>query len=187
MSDRVSRYILLCEDQTQERLVKAFMKARGLKADAPYVDSIVASRLCHGGNVDWVLKRFPKELHACRKRQIAKAETRLIVMVDADEFTVDERRREVLCRVSNHDDRHFAESSSVALLVPKRNVETWVCALLGDQVNEEDDYKTNKPFTAAQIRTAGKVLADWSRPGAACSPANVPSLLASFPEWLKIG
>src|SRR4051794_29168919 len=98
MTRRVSQTILLCEDEAQERLVKAYLKQCGLPYQAPAVRTVVASREKQGGNDSWVLNRFPKELHACRQRQ-KKAQTLLIVMIDADHHTVEDRRQQLFERV----------------------------------------------------------------------------------------
>jgi hypothetical protein len=61
------------------------MKECGLSTDPPYLIVHNASREVHGGNVTWVIREFPKQLHACRQRHAAHANTRLIVVL----WTVD--------------------------------------------------------------------------------------------------
>src|SRR5947209_5988516 len=94
MSNRVSQAVLLCEDQEHERLVIAFVKQCGIRKPYDSIVPKVASKLRAGGNVGWVLDEFPKELRSIRNRQ-KKAESLLIVVIDADNSTVDERRGEL--------------------------------------------------------------------------------------------
>ena len=73
----------------------------------------------------------------------------------------------------------------IVVLIPKRHVETWIRALLGNQVDEEEDYKKPEP-TPIEIREAAETLYGWTRPGAGPGPTSPPSLTASLPEWQKI-
>ena len=75
----------------------AYLKRCGIKYDR-VLTTIAASRLVAGGNVTWVLDKFPEELRAVRSRQ-TKAETLLIVMLDADKGTVEDRQIELAGRV----------------------------------------------------------------------------------------
>jgi len=162
MSDRVSETILLCEDDEHERLTKAYLKKCGQRSQAPTVRSIVASE--QGGNDAWVLNRFPKELHACRQRLKRTGKTRLIVLIDADKYSAEDRRRQLLERATAAGLAELAPNEPVALLIPKRNIETWIRALLGEKVNEEQDCKTSHRPSKDQIRQAVEKLYEWSRP-----------------------
>jgi uncharacterized protein YdiU (UPF0061 family) len=186
MSKRVSQTILLCEDEAHERFIKAFMKRCGLRTDPPYVKSLVASRMQHGGNDHWILNAFPVQLHACRQRQ-KKAETLLIVALDADDHTLEERRRQLLDRVTAAGYDAFAANERAILLIPKRSVETWIRALRGEQVTEDQDCKAWTKATKEEIRSAAQTLYEWSRLNANPGPTCVPSLTAALPEWRKIG
>jgi hypothetical protein len=123
MSNRVSQTILLCEDALQERLTKAYMKLCGLRTEPPYVKALVASRLQEGGNIGWVLNEFPKQLHASRRRH-KKAKTLLILVIDADAFTVEQRRRQLSDRVANAAYEPLRPDDPSVLLIPRRHIET---------------------------------------------------------------
>lgn len=183
MSDRVSQFILLCEDDQQSRLVRAYLRICGHDAD---VKAVVASRMQHGGNVKWVIEHFPSELYACRQRHKVKAKTLLIVMLDADDFTVSERRKQLVDRLIAAGYEGFGVNEPVVVLVPKRNVETWVRNLLGESVSEDKDYKTQKEFKKEQFRLAADALHAWTRPNARIPENCVPSLAAVLREWNRI-
>ncbi len=186
MSDRVSRTILLCEDELHERLVREYMKRCRLPTHPPYLVPLVASRLQRGGNVHWVLQRFPEELHACRQRQ-KKAETLLIVVIDADQFTVDERRRQLDERLRQEGYEPLRRTDPVVLLIPRRHVETWLHSLLGETLTEEENCKDRDKPTKDAIRQAADTAYEWARENAPLGPSCVPSLRESLPGWRKIG
>jgi hypothetical protein len=186
MSERVSQVILLCEDETHERLAKAYMKECGHKNLERLVRTFVASRLQQGGNVGWVKTEFPRQLRACRQRH-KKAKTLLVVLVDADNLTVEDRRRQLFDKIESEGLEELGQNDPAALLIPKRHVETWIRALLGESVSEDQVCKTHQKPTREEMRLAAKTLFEWSRPNATPGPTCVASLKAALPEWRKIG
>ena len=80
------------------------------------------------------------------------------------------------------------DDEQIVVLIPKRHVETWIRALLGNQVDEVTDY-TKAPYStpvANDIKDAATKLHEWTRPGANPGPTSPASLTASLPEWRKI-
>jgi hypothetical protein len=55
----------------------------------------------------------------------------------------------------------------VALLIPRRHVETWICSLIGRTVTEEDDCKDWDRPTRDEIRQAANTTYEWARDNAA--------------------
>jgi len=186
MTERVSQTILLCEDELHERLTKAYFKKCGLPYQSPQLKTLVASRQQRGGNDSWVLNEFPRQLHACRQRQ-KKAKTLLIVLIDADHYSVEDRRRQLTGRLTAAGFEPYGEKEPLVLLIPKRHIETWIRALLGEQVTEEQDCKTWKEPTRDDIRRAADALFAWSRANATPGPTCLESLHAALPEWRRIG
>ena len=180
MSSRVSQVVLLCEDDLQARLVRAFMKLLGLNAQ---VREIIASRMAYGGNVSWVLNRFPSELHACRQRH-KLVRTLLIVMIDADDFSTEERRRALSNKCVAAEYSPLIENDPLAILIPKRHVETWICNLLGIAVEETQDCKSIASTKKEDIRRAAQTLEAWVTN--VLPESCVPSLKQSVPELRRI-
>jgi hypothetical protein len=172
--------ILLCEDDPQERLVRSFLKECGLNTEPPYFVPRNASREVHGGTVGWVLREFAKELRACRQRHNTKANTLLIVVADADAFTVVERRSHLVA------DPPTVTDDPLVVLIPRRHIETWIRAAMGESVNETDSYKKPEP-KKSEIRAAAKEIHGWARGNPSPGPTCVPSLQAALAEWRKIG
>jgi len=186
MSNRVSKAVLLCEDQEHQRLVFAFLKRCGIKNPGRIVRARVASLMRAGGNIGWVLDELPKELRAFRNRQ-SKANSLLIVVADADDCSVQDRRAQLNERVRQAKLEPLRTGESVALLIPKRNVETWIRYLLAEEVTETDDYKSSKPIGKDEFRKAADRLYDLSRPNAARDPKCPPALGEALPAWCMIG
>lgn len=180
MSSRVSGIILLCEDDPQEQLVRAYTKKCGLNTDRPYFTPCNASRAVHGGNVGWVIQEFPRQLHACRQRQ-ARAKTLLIVVADADDFTVEQRREHFIGAAVN-----IQTGDPLVLLIPRRHIETWIHNALGHTVDESSSYKHPEP-AKIEIRAAAQRIYEWSRQSPQTGSSCVESLLIALPEWRKIG
>ncbi|MGH9431713.1 MAG: hypothetical protein ACRD3T_09235 [Terriglobia bacterium] len=106
-------------------------------------------------------------------------------MIDADMETTQRRASQLAdaLKAVGMDDRR--EDEPIVILIPKRHVETWIRALLGDQVNEETDYTQPVP-TTNEIKDAAAKLHQWTRPGANPSDTSPQSLTDSIPEWRKI-
>ena len=121
----------------------------------------------------------PKASRAIATHAI-RANTLLIVVVDADDFSVKDRRYHL------QSDVRLAANDSVAILVPKRHVETWIRAALGQRVNELDDYKNPEP-SKAEVRAAAKQIYGLARGKIPVDSVSIPSLLDAIFEWRKIG
>lgn len=184
MSERVSMFILLCEDEEHRRLAVEYMKRCQIKTDR--VRAEVASEKQKGNASQWVLREFPRLLHACRQRA-KHTRTLLIVLIDADQWKVQQRRQHLMDELKKSGRETLVADDPIALLIPRWHVETWICALLGETVSEDEDCKDWEKPTRTKIQKAAHTAYDWARekatPGATC----VPSLKVALPEWRKIG
>ncbi len=152
-----------------------------------------ASRSVHGGNIGWVLREFPQELVACRHRHRANASTLLIVVVDADGYTVEQRRNE-LCQ-----NNQMSGADPLVVLIPKRHIETWIRAALGQMVNENDNggrlgrrqagYSTSRSFSRREMPRPIFTPAIRPRPffitTSLCAPSHTPNPTSAtmFSDW----
>jgi len=142
MSLRRVKITLLCEDSQHEAFARRFLQGMGWETREIRVEKSPGGA---GSGEQWVRTRFPKELRAYRERT-KKAASVLLVMMDADTFEVRSRITflEQICREEQLDFR--SEDESVAIIVPKRNIETWIHYLNGEKVNEVAAYpKMQKP------------------------------------------
>lgn len=127
--------VLLCEDMQTESFVYNFLKHRNFKHhDFTF---LCASRASKGSAEQWVRKKYPRQLKAIRSKRNAY----LIVVIDADAGTIDDRRRELAtaCREEGISPRAKTDFN-VLHIIPRRNIETWLAYLDGRDVDESTVY-----------------------------------------------
>lgn len=137
MSSRRVKIVLLCEDSQQEAFARRFLEGMGWNTRELRVEK---SPSASGSAEQWVRERFPVELKIYRQRK-AKAASGLIVMIDADAREVQDRINEFeeACNATHVPYR--TDDDAVAIAVPRRNIETWIHYLNGEQVGEEEAYQ----------------------------------------------
>jgi hypothetical protein len=86
-----------------------------------------------------VRERYAEQVQELRRRSGHKQEA-LVVVLDADVKEVVERQRQLAqqLQTANLEDR--AADERIVHLIPRRNIETWIAYLMGQPVNEEDEY-----------------------------------------------
>ncbi|WP_148214951.1 MULTISPECIES: hypothetical protein [Acidobacterium] len=144
---------------------------------------IVKSPAGAGSGEQWVRTQFPKEVSACRNRH---AETKLIVLVDADTHSVPARLQQLGHALDEAQVQRIERNEEIACLVPRRNIETWILCLNDEQVDENTDYKGRHADWSQLIRTGSTSLYRCTRPNAAIPPHYVPSLHAAISELQRM-
>jgi hypothetical protein len=162
MSSRVE-LVILCEDRQQESFVREFARAvhgRTLR----HVRVLVQPR-GEGSGEQWVRERLPREVRAVRG---AASATALVAITDTDSR---ERLRQL---------QHHCESQGIAwprpgervlVLLPCRNIETWLAYLAGETVAEERPSPYPRLARQSQCRPHVAELARMCRDGALREPA----------------
>lgn len=161
-----SQVFVLVEDEHHRVLVLRYLIQCGLKEHAIRIQPSPAGR---GSAENWVLKKFAAETRAYRSRQ-ARAESALIVMIDADTRSVQDRWNQLDQALKDNNTPAIGRGERIARLVPRRNVETWILCLNGQDVNETTDYSREKRSWNKLIPQAAETLCHWTRPNA--GPAN---------------
>jgi hypothetical protein len=175
-----SQVIVLVEDDRQEMLVYRYLKKRGLRT------RIESSPSGKGSAESWVRKSFAKEVTAYRIRQ-AKASTALIVVIDADTHTVQDRLNQLdQALMDAGKQRIDAGTEQIARLVPKRNVETWILCLNEQEVDENTDYKRTRHDWNELIPPAAETLFRWSLPKAELPNHCIDSLQSGVRELNRL-
>jgi len=128
-----------------------------------------------GSGEQWVREQFVIEVKAYRRRH-AHTATALIVVVDADTLSVDERLAQLDQNLEATQTDRIRLDEQIATLVPKRNVETWILCLNDVSVDEETDYKRSRKDWETLVRSGSETLYHWTRPNAQPPPTCVPSL-----------
>lgn len=123
-----SKITVLCEDKQHATFIRIFLKKRNRKIYA-------VSRTDAGAGEQFVRDNYPAQLDAIRKRGGI-----LVVMIDGDNYSIEQRQKQMdkACKQKGVSPRNL--SDKVAVFVPMRNIETWLAYLDGEDVNETDTY-----------------------------------------------
>jgi hypothetical protein len=136
MADRYTEVVILCEDIIHLNYVRRYLIRRGIESRRIRGNVAPSGR---GAGSQHVIENYPSEVKALRSRAYLRAG--LVAVVDADTASVVERLKQFESSLARSQQDRRGDAERIALLVPKRNVETWVFHLLGNNVNEEHDYK----------------------------------------------
>lgn len=178
---RPSQVVVLAEDQRQAGFVRRYLYRSGYSAHDIRVEELPSGRGC---GEQWVRERYARAVKAYRGRS-ARARTALVVAIDADTGDVERRLRQFREALERAGAAARAKGESIAHLVPKRNIETWVLCLGGRQVDEDTNY-TAEPGIDERIASSGVTFFEWSRPDAMPPAHCTPSLAAAIPEVRRL-
>ncbi len=173
-----SRVFVLVEDERHRALILRYLLECGLEQHEMRIQLSPSGR---GSAENWVLKKFASETRAYRYRQ-ARAESALIVMIDADTRSVQDRWNQLDQALTDNGEPTVSRGERIARLVPKRNVETWILCLNGQDVNETVDYSGERLNWNTLIPQAAETLCQWSRPNAGPPNPCVDSLQVGVRE-----
>jgi len=169
MSNRYSQIVILCEDTQQESFIRRFLKkAHGIQ---PNLLIVVKNPGGKGSGEQFVRNRYPHELKAIRRRH---AMLTLITAIDADTKERNEiiRSLDAVCAGSGIEPN--TDRDNVALVIPKRNIETWITWLNGQPVDETTAFPRLPNESACQ--PAVEKLYDLCTQND--TPPNIPDSLA---------
>lgn len=133
MSSQGAKMVVVCEDSQQRvfiyRLLKVFGLHRRLRVEV--------AQEGRGAADQWVRETYPDEVAAYRRSHMAVG---LVTAIDADENFVRFRYRQLNEELEADDLHRRRDDEAICILVPKRNIETWIYALFGHDVNETKTY-----------------------------------------------
>jgi len=163
---RPSLVVLLVEDDRHKMLIRRSLINLGVQGHAIRVEQSPSGR---GSAEAWVRTAYVKNVNAYRIRR-AKAQSALIVVIDADTRTVQERLKQLADALADQAKPALERHEQVARLVPKRNIETWILCLNDEKVDERTDYKLEHRNWNALISRAAGALSAWT-----AENGNVPA------------
>ncbi len=184
MPDRIANKIVLAEDKEQQNLVRRYLERCGHDTRHLRFEPLPA-KTSGGSGEKYVRDHYAEQVHACRSSRGKRASALLIVIIDADSQTTAWRASQLSNELEAADERALSDDEPIVVLIPKRHVETWIRALVGNAVDELTDYKKPVP-TTAEIKNAAAKLYDCTRPSANLPAEYPPSLTDSIPRWQKI-
>lgn len=149
---RVCEIVLVCEGWRDSRFARSFLEAAGV--DPRKIDPKVNPG---GSGHDWVKAEFVEAITDLKRFREGHG---VLGLLDEDGCGVAKRRGEITKRLT---ERGFTlnAASGRCLLLPARNIETWLYWLEGQRtgqawgINETDNYKTNRPPGVSEKQTNG--------------------------------
>jgi len=174
---KVSRVTVLAEDRNHQSFARCYLKKLGYSQHQIVLEQIPNGA---GSGEKWVRDNYARAVREFRRRS-AKANSALVVVVDADDHEITKRHHQLEKAL----DVARSEGDRIAHLVPKRNIETWILCLDGSAVNEVEDYSKNHGIED-RIGPAADTFYSWTRPNAAVPTHCIPSLYAAIPEAQRL-
>lgn len=156
MSSQSVKVVVVCEDSQQRVFIYRLLKALGLHRRL----RIEVAQKGRGAADQWVRETYPDEVAAYRRSTMAVG---LVAAIDADENSVRFRYRQLSDELKANDLEQSKLDEHICLLVPKRNIETWIYALRGNEVNEQDTYP--KLGKESECQPAVEQLVEYLRQG----------------------
>lgn len=181
MSNRVAMVVILAEDERSANLLRRYVM-RALHLDYRRIRQEI-SPSGRGDAKRWVLGRYPIEVKALRSQH---PKTGLAVHLDADTESVVKRGAQLADMLKNAGQNVREPNEQISHAIPRRQIETWPCALTGVAVTEDEDCKGKHrlPDFDAVVPQAALALFELTRANA--SPPPLPSLAAVIPELQRL-
>lgn len=168
--------VLLCEDEQSACFARRFLKAFGYSSWQIREEKPPAGK---GSGEQWVREHLPLELRAMRDAQSKS----LIVITDADAMGVRARIESLKKKCEEEGVDWRKPDEALLLVIPARNIETWLAYLRGNDVDEETTYPKYK--AEADCRDQVLELVKMCKVGKLREPAP-PSLVAACEEWKRL-
>jgi len=169
--------VLLCEDQQMAAFMRRFLCQR-LGWHNRSLRVLVSPPGAQSGE-QWVRQHYPNELKALRARH---PRTLLCVATDADTLSVAQRIRTLEQQCLEQSVAARTAKEAVVLLVPKRNIESWLAYLRGSPIDESQHYPRHR--RESDCHTEVLALLSMCQQGSLRQPAP-PSLIAACAEWQR--
>lgn len=180
MTKRNIQVVILCEDRQQEVFARRFLIDRGFNRYRIRANVSSGS----GSGEQYVRRHYPQEVKALYRQQ-AKGSACLIVFTDADIGIVDNRIRQLKQELENTNfpkEKLDKVEQRIGIFVPRRNIETWIYYLQGQEVDEETAYV--KLAKESDCEPAIKALVEKCNHGIEDDAPS--SLLKACEEWQKL-
>jgi hypothetical protein len=137
MGNRQAQVTIVSEDRQHEVFVRKLLDKLKFKGPPFRI------RTCPPGSQageQYVREQYLKELRAYRG-EINYRQVALIIITDADILSVENRRRQLGAAVASSGLQARTSDEAIVLLIPRRNIETWIHYLMGQAVDETTAYR----------------------------------------------
>ncbi len=124
------------EDKQHQAFLTRLLQALGYP---PHKVRVVSSPAGQGSAEQYVREHYADEVRELRRRS-GHLQQALLVMIDADDKELGERMQQLAKELEKAGLEPRGASERIAVLIPRRNIMTWIEYLLGKQVKETDTY-----------------------------------------------
>lgn len=170
-SMRKAEFVILCEDAQHECFIRRYLRTLGFNHRQFRVRPYPAGSR---SGEQWVRETYPVEVRALR-RQANHTSASLIAVTDADTLSVEQRTKQLDDALHAAGITRRQGHERIVLVVPRRNIESWVHFAETQQIDETTDFKPRYRDTKAT--SAADLAIDVCRPSA--DRSRVPPSLAS--------
>ena len=139
-----------------------------------------------GAGYTWLFREYPSLVQKHRTRA-SKNSVALVVGVDADKKSPEERAQELDQKLEEAKLEKRKADEAIVLVIPKRNIETWIMYFGGTKVDETTDYKTKvgkKPDIELTAKGFVEEYRIYNQKPEEVS--TLPSLVATYKELRRV-
>lgn len=181
---RSSKVVVLCEDKRTQKFIRSFLQRLSYRNH-----ELRFTEIKTGSAEQRVREQYPKEVASLRRNRFR--DQVLITAIDADSLSVKDRLRQFEQSLQHAGLPVRNSEEKIYLLIPRRNIETWIRVLNGAQASEEENYKPPPGGTQAQQFDEKSVLAggrfyELTRQNAPLPNPTVDSLNRAISEARKV-
>ncbi len=181
MSNRFAEVVIVAEDERSANLLRRYVQ-RALHLGNRRIRQEI-SPSAKGDAKQWVIRQYAVEVKELRT---VHRKTGLVVHLDADTDEVADRARQLATALKNDDQDERDANERISHAIPRRQTETWLCVLVGEDVDEEQDCKRDRrlPDFDRAVPQAALALYEATRPNAPIP--TLPSLATAVPELRRL-
>lgn len=180
MPKRIAWLVVLAEDLNQASFAYRYLRE---KKHHPRTIRVRLPEKGRGAGEQYVRKKYPEEVREYRSRRYQSG--LLVVLVDADMESVPEREHDLNTALETAGEDQREPEEAIALLIPKRHIETWILCLQGERVDEATDYRRRRDIQQ-KIKPAAQTFHEWSPPNYPVPAHCVDSLRRGLREARRI-
>lgn len=150
-----ARVVILAEDQQHQVFVYGWLRARGFGVRDIRQLPLPAGR---GAGEQYVRRQYPLQVREHRRRAASMA-CWLVAVIDADTLEVRARESQLDAALVDAGLPMRSAGETLCVLIPKRNIETWIHFFSTGSADEDVDYK-RPAKTSEECRAAAQMLAN---------------------------
>jgi hypothetical protein len=179
MSKRYAQAVVLTEDKQQRAFVTRLLQKLSYKNEL----RVLPLPAGQGSGEQYVREQYALQVHEVRRRS-THLKLALVVAIDANSGEVMERQRQLAVQLKAAEQEPRDPDERIVHLIPRRNIETWIWYLMGQQVNETDTYQRLK--LEGDCQRAVNRLAELYRSSQPLPEGCPPSLVAALDELQRL-